>query len=216
MRDILDTVTASLRYVLALSAIGIACSSVGGRAQTSMSSGTTMLSASVLVTWMVHSEADGASVLDVAVFWRGAPGWFTVGDPNSRSGGGSSSGLPDGRRGPETHFIAVGSLKLEVTFDPAARSAKVQGETMSTDDANVILVDDVDSPAGPRIVSTMLVDARSSNSPVNIEAVVARTPALVPFLRCDARFPNQPQRPRIEAETTQQIADLICARLTGQ
>jgi len=103
-----------------------------------------------------------------------------------------------------------------VTFDPAARSAKVQGETMSTDDANVILVDDVDSPAGPRIVSTMLVDARSSNSPVNIEAVVARTPALVPFLRCDARFPNQPQRPRIEAETAQQIADLICARLTGQ
>jgi hypothetical protein len=29
-----------------------------------------------------------------------------------------------------------------VTFDAAARSAKVQGETMSTDDANVILVDD--------------------------------------------------------------------------
>lgn len=59
----------------------------------------------------------------------------------------------------------------------------------------------------------MLVDARFPDSPVNIETVVRRTPALLPFLRCDAPFPNQPQRPRMEADTMQQMADLICARL---
>jgi hypothetical protein len=175
---------ARLRYVLALSAIGIACSWVDGRAQSPASSGTSLLSASVLVTWMTHNEGVDASVLDLAVFWRGTPGWFTAGDPRGRSGGGSSMVLPDGRSGPQTHFIGVGSLRLEVTFDPASRSAQVQDHNISTQDANVILVDEVDSPAGPRIISTI-----------------------------DAPFPNQPQRPRMEADTMQQMADLICARL---
>ena len=45
-----------------------------------MSSGTIRVSASVVVTTIGHNDADGTSTLDVAVFWRGTPGWFTAGD----------------------------------------------------------------------------------------------------------------------------------------
>ena len=72
-----------------------------------VSSGTIRVSASVVVTTIWHHEADGTSTLDVAVFWRGTPGWFTAGDPGRQSGGATSTGLPDGRPGPETHFIVL-------------------------------------------------------------------------------------------------------------
>jgi hypothetical protein len=71
---------------------------VAARAQAAgtMSSGTIRVSASVVVTAIWHNEADGASTLDVAVFWRGTPGWFTAGDPSGQSDVGTSTGLPNG------------------------------------------------------------------------------------------------------------------------
>jgi hypothetical protein len=77
------------------------------------------------------------------------------------SGGGTSTGLPDGRRGLETHFIGVGALKLEVQFDPGTRGVRIQDQSISSDTANVILVDEVDGAAGPRIVGTINIDPAS-------------------------------------------------------
>jgi len=174
-----------------------------------MSSASVRVSASVVVTTISHNEADGTSTLDVAVFWRGTPGWFTAGDP----GGGTSTGLPDGRPGPMTEFINVGSLRLEVQFDPGTGGVRIQDQSISSQNANVILVDEVDGAPGPRIVETMRVEPRFAGRFVDIDTVVRRHPALFPFLRCDAGFPDQPQHSRIEVAVWRQMTDLTCARL---
>jgi hypothetical protein len=177
-----------------------------------MSSGTTRVSASVVVTTISHREADGTSSLDVAVFWRGTPGWFTVGDP-VRSGGATSTGLSGGPPGQETHFIDVGPLRLEMQFDPGTGRVRIQDQSISRQSGNVILVDDVDGAAGPTIVDTLRVAPRFPSGFVDIDTVVQRHPALLPFLRCDARFPDQPQHSPIEVTMWRQMTDLTCARL---
>ena len=178
-----------------------------------MSSGTIRVSASVVVTTIGHNEADGTSTLDVAVFWRGTPGWSTAGEPGGLSGGGTSTGLPDGRPGPLTHFIGVGGLRLEVQFDPGTGGVRIQDQSISSRSGNVILVDEVDSAAGPRIVETMRMEPRLPGGLVDIDTVVRRHPALFAFLRCDARLPDQPQHAPIEVAMWRQITDLTCARL---
>ena len=185
------------------------------RAQTAgaMSSGTIRISASVVVTTFWHNEADGTSMLDLAVFWRGTPGWSTAGDPGGQSGGGTSTGLPDGRPGPETHFIGVGDLRLEVQFDPGTGRVRIQDQSFSSQSGNVILVDEVDSAAGPRIIGTLRVEPRFPGGFVSIDTLVRRHPALFPFLRCDARLPDQPQHSPIEVAMWRQMTDLTCARL---
>ena len=152
-------------------------------------------------------------MLDVAVFWRGTPGWFTAGDPGRQFGGGTSIGLPDGSPGPQTHVIGVDGLRLEMQFDPRTGLVRILDQNISSQSANVILVDEVDGAAGPRIVGTLRVEPRLPGGLVDIDTVVRRHPALFPFLRCDARFPEQPQHSPIEVATWRQMTDLTCARL---
>jgi hypothetical protein len=178
-----------------------------------MSSGTLRVSASVVVTTIWHNEADGTSTLDVAVFWRGSPGWSTAAEPGGLSDGASSTGLPDGRPGPQTYFIGVGDLRLEMEFDPGTGHVRIQQQSISLQSGNVILVDEVDSAAGPRIVETMRVEARFPGGFIDIDTVVRRRPAVFSFLRCDARFPDQPQHSPIEVAMWRQMTDLTCARL---
>jgi hypothetical protein len=171
------------------------------------------VSASVLVTTIAHNEADGTSTLDVAVFWRGTPGWYTAGDSGRQSGGGTSTGLADGRPGSATLFIGVGDLRLEVQFDPGTGRVRIQDQSLSLQSGNVILVDEVDSAAGPKIVDAIRVEPRFAGGLVDIDTMVRRHPALFPFLRCDARFPDQPQHSAIEVAMWRQGTDLSCARL---
>jgi len=171
------------------------------------------VSASVVAETIAHNDADGTATLDVAVFWRGTPGWFTAGDPGSQSAGGTSTGLPDGRPGSQTLFIGVGDRRLEVQFDPETGRVRIQGQIIPLQGGNVILVDEVDGAAGPRIIGTLRVEPRFPGGMVDIDTVVRRHPALFPFLRCDARFPDQPQHSPIEVAVWRQMTDLSCARL---
>jgi hypothetical protein len=199
--------------VLAVAAVLGCVAAAHAQSAGAMSSGTIRISASVVVTTIAHNEADGTSTLDVAVFWRGTPGWFTAGDPGGQSGGGTSTGLPDGRPGPETHSIGVGGLRLQVQFDPGTGRVRIQDQSISSQSGNVILVDEVDGAAGPRIVESLRVEPRFSSGYVDIDTLVRRHPALLPFLRCDARFPDQPQHSPIEVATWRQMTDFTCARL---
>src|SRR5258705_2501395 len=184
--------------LLAVAAVFGCCAAARAQSAGTMSSGTIRVSASVVVTTIGHNEADGTSTLDVAVFWRGTPGWFTAGDPGGQSGGWTSTVLPDGRPGPETHFIGVGGLRLEVQFDPATGRVRIQDQSISSQSGNVILVDEVDSAAGPRLVGTMRVEPRFTGGFVDISTLVGRDPAPFPFLRCAARFPGSPQTSPIQ------------------
>jgi len=200
-------------WLLAVAAVFGCDAAAHAQSAGNISSGTIRVSASVVVTTITHNEADGTATLDVAVFWRGTPGWYTAGDPAGQSGGATSTALPDGRRGPETHFIGVGGLRLELQFDPETDRVRIQDQGISSATTNVILVDEVDGAAGPRIVGTVRVEPRFPGGFVDIDTVVRRHPALFPFLRCDASFPDQPQHSPIEVATWRQMTDLTCARL---
>jgi hypothetical protein len=165
------------------------------------------------MTQFCHVDAGDVPILDAAVLWRGAPGWFYAGDPAAQSSGFKSSTLPDGRRGPGTNFVAVGVLRLEVTFDPPTGLLQLHGETIAVQDANVILVDDVDGASGPRIVDKVWIDPGFPGSAMDSVAIVRRAPAILPFLRCDVPYPPLPRRPDTEMKMRQQMADAQCARI---
>ena len=155
----------------------------------------------------------GGSVVkaQLSIFINGAA-WSDA-DLAGRSGGATSTSLPDGRPGPETHFIGVGGLRLEVLFDRGTGRVGIQDQSISSQSGNVILVDEVDGAGGPRIVETMHVDPRFPGGFVDIDTVVRRHPALFPFPRCDAQFPDQPQHSPIEVAMWRQMTDLTCTRL---
>ena len=98
-------------------------------------------------------------------------------------------------------------------FDPATGRVQIQDQSISSQSGNVILVDEVDGAAGPRIVETIHVEPRFPGVYVDIDTIVRRHPALYPFLRCDARFPDQPQHSPIEVAVWRQMTDLTCVRL---
>jgi len=201
-----------MRLLLAAAAV-LGCGAIT-RAQ-SAGSATIRVSASVVVTTIGHAEADGTSTLDVAVFWRGTPGWFTAGDSRELTSGGASTGLANGRPGPSTQFIGVGRLRLEVQFDPETGRVRIQGQTISPQRANVILVDEVDDAAGPTILETARVDPHLPGGVGDVDTLVRRHPPLFDFLRCDARFPDQAQHAPVEVAVWRQMTDLTCARLRG-
>jgi hypothetical protein len=146
--------------------------------------------------------------LDLLVLWRGTPGWFMAGSGGGASGGGSSPpSAGEGQRGPEVQRLFFGGLSLEVQFDPVTGTAQIEDEAVSLQGVNVILVDEVDSAHGLRIAGTEWVDPQLPESPVQIEALVRRSPELFSFLRCDKRLPD-PQ--------VQHMIDLICAQMRGQ
>jgi hypothetical protein len=105
--------------------------------------------------------------------------------------------------------LRYGGLEFNTSYDLQTRIAKVQGQDVELKDANMILVDNVDSPNGPRVVETMTVDARALEpaSPFHIQSVLKRSPKLVAYLRCDARLPD----PGI-----QRVMDIVCGQVSGK
>jgi len=164
------------------------------------SSGDGVLSASVVGGWFTHVNGSGEGVLDLLVLWRGSPGW-----PLTRSSGGTSGGSTpfSTRRG---MTVSRGDRSFYAAFSSSPRTYQIEDETKPLGDANVVLVDDVDSPAGPRVVKTLRVDPVMPDRR-RIELVLERSPELVAYLRCDARL----------ADARKQMAiDLLCARYRGK
>jgi hypothetical protein len=109
-------------------------------------SGTAPVSPSVMATELALTDAAGRGTLQLLILWRGTPGWFMRGREGSSSGGGGSTGPGSGMT--FSHWISQGGVNLNVRFDPAARKVWIQDAEIALSDANVVLVDGVDSPAG--------------------------------------------------------------------
>ena len=121
------------------------------------------------------------------------------GGPQGSSSGGSSTG----RR----HLtLKYGGLFLQVLFDAPARLAEIEDRKIPLNEDNVLLVDDVDSPGGPKVVKTLRVDPDLSD-PHRAEIVIRRSPELVAYLRCDSKLPDAKQ---------QALMDHICAQVIGK
>ncbi|MEO5739249.1 MAG: hypothetical protein ABIS29_01460 [Vicinamibacterales bacterium] len=185
--------------------------------------GTAPVSPSVMATEMGAVDAAGRGTLQLLILWRGTPGWFL------RGGGSSSGGSMGGGLNPtlRSQWISQGGVSLTVRFDPAARKVWIQDKEVWLDDANVVLVDAVDSPAGPQVVRTLRIDpdyettmeaapyAAPGRGPqmrpkgVPGQTFIRRSPELIEFLQCDTPVPGvQP--------TEQRAFDMWCAWVRQQ
>jgi hypothetical protein len=165
-----------------------------------LSSGNGILSAAVAGGWLTHVDGNGAGVLDLLVLWRGSPGWPL----GQSSGGGSSGGAPFSTRRGMT--VRYGGRSFYAAFDTSPRSYQIENEIKPLGDANVVFVDDVDSAGGLRVVKTLRVDP-SIPDRTRIDLVIARSPELIAYLRCDTKLPDAQQ---------QMMMDMLCARYRGK
>jgi hypothetical protein len=163
------------------------------------SAGDRVLSPAVVGAWFTHFDAPGSNTLDLLVLWRGSPGWFLRGESRGGSGGGGGTG----RR---TVSVRYGGLLLHALFDGPARLAEIDGRSVPLNDHNVVLVDDVDSASGLKVVKTLRVDPALPD-PVRTEIVIRRSSELVAYLRCDVKLSDARQ---------QSMMDSICAQVIGR
>jgi hypothetical protein len=194
----------------------------------SSSSTTAPVSASVMATVMTVGGEPGQGELELLVLWRGSPAWFWREDGKGAAGGSSSGGGKVGRSAAEvrTEWISRGGVSLHLRFEPASRQLWILDQPVTLNDANVVLVDAVDEPTGPRVVATVrippeydaatdlppgLLAARPPGAPppqdVPPQTFIRRAPELVAFLQCDVKAPD-----RSLAE--QQALDMWCAWAT--
>ena len=154
-------------------------------------------SAAVMTTYATRQLRSG-EVLELLILWRGTPGWFTRGGLASSSGGLSGDNW--------RHRFSQGGLEFEAALDLKTRIASVQGQLVKLGKANVILVDDVDSPRGTRVAGTLTVDASlgKESGPLRIFPVLARSKEIRDFLRCDTELPQERLQERLAP---------VCARI---
>jgi len=160
------------------------------RGQTSSSS--RPVSATVISTYVAR---DGE--LTLLVLWRGSAGWYSRGSGAGKSSSGGGGGSAGGRE-VGSFSLTYGGRTLSIDFDYTARVARLLEQEISLADTNVVLVDDVGSPAGAHIVGRLWVEPKlpqpDSSGARTIDddpaiAGIRRAPEAGPFLQCDIPLP---------------------------
>jgi hypothetical protein len=153
---------------------------------THSSAGSRLLSPSVIGSYYLTGPSRAPS-LELLILWRGSPGWFAR--RTSQGGSSMSSGSAGG--GQTGLSIRQGGLLLTATFDPGNRAVRILDEDIRLDaGANVILVDLVDDPAGPRLLKTLSVVAPDGHANV-LHAAFMASPELLDYLRCHAQVSHR-------------------------
>jgi hypothetical protein len=163
-------------------------------------SGSTQPISPVAVVSWVSVSGSGGMLLDLAVVWRGSPGWFMVnshGGSSGGSGGGSGAGYRTAQR--------YGNVEVGFTLKDSPLIVTIGNNSIDLGDHNVVLVDGVDDPSGPKILKSLRIDPEFSNRR-ELEAVLGRSAEVVSFLRCDVKLDNPAQ---------QRTIDIFCGRLKG-
>ena len=108
-------------------------------------------------------------------------------------------------------------MLLELRFDPESATVYVQEHPVRLNGDNVVLVDDVDGPAGPQVAGTLRIDpgftGRADEPPFDgFEVLLQRSEELLGFLRCDVPLPADLYPGRRSVSRTQRYMDEACAR----
>jgi hypothetical protein len=156
----------------------------------------------VVATTMIHYAATGEAILDLMVLWRGSPGWFIKGA--GRTSGGIGSRNVRGQQDIAFAQATYGDLTVTVKRDVRSGKVWVQNEEVVLGDANVILVDDVDTNL--RIVGTRRIDPQLLEVALpgdRTQDFIRRAPELFMYLRCDTRLEGKPAE-------LQQMMSTVC------
>lgn len=151
-----------------------------------MGSSSRPLSSTVVATYVTH-----AGELALLVLWRGSPGWWGGRSHRGSGGGGVRAGQEFG-----SVFETYGDRTISIELNFTARTATLAGQNISLADTNVVLVDDIDAAAGPRIVGRQRIDAslpqvdRDRMTIDDDPAIIAiRRAAAADYLQCDIPIP---------------------------
>ena len=150
--------------------------------------GNTMISPTVFASWVTERVGNGPVQLRLLVLWRGTPGWFFV-------GGGRIATSSDGARTLLT--IEYGAVRLKLSHG-AGDTISVNGREVHLGTDNVVYVDDVDAPAGARVVRTSRIPSNLPGSEGQIGLAIRDVPEIVAYLKCDARASDAQRQMMIE------------------
>jgi hypothetical protein len=127
--------------------------------------------------------------LVLLALWRGAARWHSSGSGRKESGG-------VGQNGSINVSLQYGDIGADLSFDPTAHTAIVQGRTNRVPaNANVLLIDGIGPGGSGRLVKAFFFDAGDANPDFrlgfgSLASLFGRSPEIVDFLQCDA-FPDQ-------------------------
>ncbi len=156
----------------------------------SQGGGNQMMSPVVFASWITGRQGSEPEQLQLLVLWRGTPGWFL------RPGGSKVSSAGSGAGSHTT--IVQGGVTLTLDFDPEARVATIHGKRLELGEDNVVLVDEVDSSAGPRVSGRLRVDRAMPGSAGQIGGVLKKSPEIISFLKCDTPVADLPGKAMLE------------------
>jgi hypothetical protein len=150
-----------------------------GGSSFSSSTTTLMASASVLSTiWKVNGA------LGPVILWRGRSDWWDVASAGS---GVHESSTSSGAV--VTTGLRYGTLTLSLTFDTKNYVATFQGHNISlAQGTNVLFIDAVDSPSGPTLAGTLILDPGKANLDPPFQELIPvfrASPQIMTFLQCD-------------------------------
>lgn len=154
-----------------------------------ITSATEPISGVALVSWV--SKQGQPNELDLAIVWRGRPGWFIEGQGARESGGGTSVSFQQ--------TITRGDVSLSFRFVfPTRQLIILDGAPIDLKDANVVLVDNVNDPKKTAVVAKLTIPSRLTASGGLVEPF-GKSNEIFAFLQCDAEVPQAAARPIIEA-----------------
>ena len=136
------------------------------------------ISPTAVMTWATLQDHDNVHTLALIVVWKGSEGWHSRHSSENSSGGAAERWFE--------YTVRDGGLALKVRFDAVQRIAEIRGRKLALRDANVVLVDGVDSPSGPRVVGTLRIDPKVATAADGfplVEDVWRRSPEIVSFVK---------------------------------
>src|SRR5262245_19608722 len=120
--------------------------------------------------------------LVLLALWRGAARWHSSGGHRHESGG-------IGQDGRINVLLEFGDTSVDLSFDPNAHTAVIQGRTNRIpSNANVLLIDGVGQGGKGQLVKAFYFDPGDANTALragSLAPLFGRSAEIVDFLQCD-------------------------------
>lgn len=173
--------------------------------------------ASPSVVSTVVTDGNGLKLL---VLWRGSVAWYL-------SAGHRTDHYSGNQEGEITIALHYDRVKLDLSFQPTQHTARLQEKALTlAPNANVLLIDGVDSKAGPSLLQSVAIDTSKQNVDPRrgpVTPIFRQSPDIVAFLRCDDQITdkvlaNNPdaqkaQEAGVSTNMMNQMVHGVCAEL---